>query len=323
MTRPTVLVLTGAGVSAESGIPTFRAAGGLWESHPVEQVASPRRIRPGSRPRLALLLGAAAQGQRLRAQPRASRPRRRSRLAWATASCWPRRTWTGFTAAREASASWSCTATSSSPAAPTAPCLRSPTQRSTWAPSSRPARPVRPRAATSLLRPHIVWFGEMLDPGTPEARRALHGEREAARVPGRGNLGGGLARGGPRGRPRAPGAPRPGSSTPSPQRTRRSSSTSCRGRAASCSRPCSVRRDRLPRARRDSASRRGSPMLTERIGEAFTRPLDGLVRAFAHVSPNVLTIVGLALNGVACALFAFSGGKDYARARPLAPGRGW
>jgi NAD-dependent deacetylase len=37
-----VLVLTGAGVSAESGIPTFRAAGGLWESHPVEQVASPR-----------------------------------------------------------------------------------------------------------------------------------------------------------------------------------------------------------------------------------------------------------------------------------------
>ena len=54
-------------------------------------------------------------------------------------------------------------------------------------------------------------------------------------------------------------------------------------------------------------------MLTERIGEAFTRPMGGLVRTFAHVSPNVLTIVGLALNGVACAFFAFSGGKDYAR----------
>ncbi len=37
-----VLVLTGAGVSAESGIPTFRDAGGLWESHPVEQVATPQ-----------------------------------------------------------------------------------------------------------------------------------------------------------------------------------------------------------------------------------------------------------------------------------------
>ena len=36
-----VLVLTGAGVSAESGIPTFRDAGGLWEQYSVEQVASP------------------------------------------------------------------------------------------------------------------------------------------------------------------------------------------------------------------------------------------------------------------------------------------
>jgi CDP-diacylglycerol--glycerol-3-phosphate 3-phosphatidyltransferase len=54
-------------------------------------------------------------------------------------------------------------------------------------------------------------------------------------------------------------------------------------------------------------------MLTARIGEAFTRPLEGLVRAFAPVSPNVLTIVGLGLNGVACALFALAGGKDYPR----------
>ena len=37
-----LLVLTGAGVSAESGIPTFRDAGGLWEGHAVEQVASPQ-----------------------------------------------------------------------------------------------------------------------------------------------------------------------------------------------------------------------------------------------------------------------------------------
>jgi CDP-diacylglycerol--glycerol-3-phosphate 3-phosphatidyltransferase len=54
-------------------------------------------------------------------------------------------------------------------------------------------------------------------------------------------------------------------------------------------------------------------MLTERIGEVLARPLDRLVRAFAHVSPDVLTITGLVLNGVACALFAFAGGKDYAR----------
>jgi NAD-dependent deacetylase len=36
-----LLVLTGAGISAESGIPTFRDAGGLWEGHRVEDVASP------------------------------------------------------------------------------------------------------------------------------------------------------------------------------------------------------------------------------------------------------------------------------------------
>jgi NAD-dependent deacetylase len=36
-----LLVLTGAGVSAESGVPTFRDANGLWENHPIEKVATP------------------------------------------------------------------------------------------------------------------------------------------------------------------------------------------------------------------------------------------------------------------------------------------
>lgn len=36
-----VLVLTGAGASADSGIPTFRDANGLWENHRFEDVASP------------------------------------------------------------------------------------------------------------------------------------------------------------------------------------------------------------------------------------------------------------------------------------------
>src|SRR3989338_4521912 len=35
-------VLTGAGISAESGLKTFRDAGGLWEEHPVEKVATPQ-----------------------------------------------------------------------------------------------------------------------------------------------------------------------------------------------------------------------------------------------------------------------------------------
>ena len=36
-----VFVLTGAGISAESGIRTFRDSGGLWESYRFEEVASP------------------------------------------------------------------------------------------------------------------------------------------------------------------------------------------------------------------------------------------------------------------------------------------
>ena len=40
-TRTHILVLTGAGISAESGVPTFRDAGGLWEGHDVQDVASP------------------------------------------------------------------------------------------------------------------------------------------------------------------------------------------------------------------------------------------------------------------------------------------
>ena len=36
-----LVVLSGAGISAESGFATFRDSGGLWENHPVERVATP------------------------------------------------------------------------------------------------------------------------------------------------------------------------------------------------------------------------------------------------------------------------------------------
>lgn len=41
MNNRSIVVLTGAGVSAESGIDTFRDLGGLWESHRIEDVATP------------------------------------------------------------------------------------------------------------------------------------------------------------------------------------------------------------------------------------------------------------------------------------------
>ncbi len=40
-----LVVLTGAGISAESGIATFRDSGGLWEGHKVEDVATPEGWR--------------------------------------------------------------------------------------------------------------------------------------------------------------------------------------------------------------------------------------------------------------------------------------
>ena len=36
-----LVVLTGAGISAESGIPTFRDSDGLWEGYDVMDVATP------------------------------------------------------------------------------------------------------------------------------------------------------------------------------------------------------------------------------------------------------------------------------------------
>ena len=40
MTKPKLVILTGAGMSAESGISTFRDSGGLWDKYPVMDVAS-------------------------------------------------------------------------------------------------------------------------------------------------------------------------------------------------------------------------------------------------------------------------------------------
>jgi NAD-dependent deacetylase len=45
MEKPHIVVLTGAGISAESGLRTFRDSDGLWEGYAVEDVATPRAWR--------------------------------------------------------------------------------------------------------------------------------------------------------------------------------------------------------------------------------------------------------------------------------------
>ena len=39
--QPHIVILTGAGMSEESGLKTFRDSGGLWEGHKIEDVATP------------------------------------------------------------------------------------------------------------------------------------------------------------------------------------------------------------------------------------------------------------------------------------------
>jgi NAD-dependent deacetylase len=44
-----IVVLTGAGVSAASGLPTYRGTGGLWNTHDVEEYATGEAVRANPR----------------------------------------------------------------------------------------------------------------------------------------------------------------------------------------------------------------------------------------------------------------------------------
>jgi len=62
-----IVVLSGAGMSADSGLKTFRDAGGLWEGHDVMEVASPQGFR--ANPELVLKFYNERRKQLLKAQP--------------------------------------------------------------------------------------------------------------------------------------------------------------------------------------------------------------------------------------------------------------
>src|SRR5690349_17291351 len=64
-----VVALTGAGISAESGIPTFRGAGGLWNNFRAEDLATPQAFKRD--PRLAWEWYAWRQGLIANAEPNA------------------------------------------------------------------------------------------------------------------------------------------------------------------------------------------------------------------------------------------------------------
>jgi NAD-dependent deacetylase len=69
MTKKRVVILTGAGISAESGIKTFRDSDGLWEGYDVTEVATPRGWRKN--PKLVLDFYNMRRRDALKAEPNA------------------------------------------------------------------------------------------------------------------------------------------------------------------------------------------------------------------------------------------------------------
>lgn len=157
-----VLVLTGAGVSAESGIRTFRDAGGLWEDYPVEQVASPQGF--AADPALVWRFYSARRAKAKTCSPNpghralaALEDRLGDRFLLATQNVDGLHGQAGSRRVVEIHGSLFLTRCSS--------CSRPPFPDHREYPDGPPrCEECAARGRTSLLRPHIVWFGEMLDP---------------------------------------------------------------------------------------------------------------------------------------------------------------
>jgi NAD-dependent deacetylase len=157
-----VLVLTGAGVSAESGIRTFRDSGGLWEDHAVEQVASPEGFAADP-----ALVWRFYSARRAKAKTCAPNPghvaladleqRIGDRFLLATQNVDGLHGRAGSERVVEVHGSLfltRCSSCARPPFADDRECLDGPPPCDVCAAAGR----------VSLLRPHIVWFGEMLDP---------------------------------------------------------------------------------------------------------------------------------------------------------------
>lgn len=170
--RTRVLVLTGAGISAESGLATFRGAGGLWDGHPVEQVASPGGF--AADPELVWHFYSMRRAAAAAAEPNAAHhalvaleERLGDRFLLVTQNVDGLHARAGSRRLVEVHGTLWRTRCSS--------CLRPP-----FADDAYPVEPPLPRCACgALLRPDIVWFGEML--GVAETGRIDAFMRDAGR----------------------------------------------------------------------------------------------------------------------------------------------
>jgi NAD-dependent deacetylase len=159
-----VLVLTGAGISAESGVPTFRDAGGLWEGHDVTAVASPEGFA-----RDPLLVW------KFHSQRRASMDGIQPNAAHAALVDLEKRIGDRFLLATQNVDGLHKTAGSERMVEMHGGLMRSRCTRcdrepfadtTAYKPNVAPlCGKCRARGVDALLRPDIVWFGEALSPG--------------------------------------------------------------------------------------------------------------------------------------------------------------
>lgn len=160
--RTRVLVLTGAGVSAESGIPTFRDANGLWENHAVEEVASPEGF--AADPRLVWRFYSQRRASAVACAPNpghhalvALERRLGDRFLLATQNVDGLHLLAGNERVVELHGNLFHSRCSR--------CDRPPFRDDATYEDTLPGCARCAEAGESaLLRPHIVWFGEMLDP---------------------------------------------------------------------------------------------------------------------------------------------------------------
>lgn len=160
--RTRLLVLTGAGVSAESGVPTFRGMDGLWENHPVEAVASPQGFAQDP-----------ALVWRFYSQRRAGASSVHPNPGHDALVAWERRLGDRFLLAtqnvdglhRRAGSERVVEMHGNLFKTRCSGCKREPFDDTTVHPSGTVPRC---DACGAALRPHIVWFGEYLDPADLE-----------------------------------------------------------------------------------------------------------------------------------------------------------
>lgn len=163
-----VAVLTGAGVSAESGVPTFRGAGGLWRERSAASLATPEAFREN--PRLVWEFYAHRRETLAPLAPNpghyaiASMEERFARFTLITQNIDNLHRVAGTREIVELHGSiWRVRCANPS-------CGRA---ARSWENRDVPLDPLPPRceACGGLLRPDVVWFGETLDPA--RLRRAM------------------------------------------------------------------------------------------------------------------------------------------------------